>query len=125
MFCENCVNAALGAGFSKHLAVGAAEPVNVDALARSSARDTLLVSRRDSSTQCCGSGMFIPDPGSKVKKILSPEPHQRNFSIFSLGKLFLNSRKYVHPDGRRWIRKTAATFSWLCLFNVHHSVDLG
>jgi hypothetical protein len=29
--------------YSKHLAVGAGEPVNVDALARSSARDTLQV----------------------------------------------------------------------------------
>ncbi len=27
--------------------------------------------------QCCGSGMFKPDPGSRVKKIPGPDPHQR------------------------------------------------
>jgi hypothetical protein len=93
MLCENCVNAALGAGFSKHLAVGAAEPVNVDALARSSARDTLLVSSRDSAaTQRCGPGMVTPEPGSqffhpgsRVRKI--PDPHQRIQVFFKTKKI--------------------------------------
>jgi hypothetical protein len=86
MYCENCVNAALGAGFSKHLAVGAAEPVNVDALARSSARDTLLVSSRDSAaTQRCGSGRIMPDP---VYEFIHPGSRvhfgsaSKNLSIF-------------------------------------------
>ncbi len=29
------------------------------------------------SFQCCGSGMFIPDTGSRVKKIPDPDPLQR------------------------------------------------
>jgi hypothetical protein len=51
-------------------------------------------------TQCCGSGMFIPDPnffhpGSRVKKIPdpAPQPHQK-FKYFNTKKLFLSSRKY-------------------------------
>jgi hypothetical protein len=27
--------------------------------------------------QCCGSGMFFPDPGSKRFRILDPYPHPR------------------------------------------------
>jgi len=49
--------------------------------------------------QCCGSGMFIPDPnffhpGSGVKKRFRiPDPHQR-ISVFFTQKMFLSSRKY-------------------------------
>ncbi len=98
----HCVNAALGAGFSKHLAVGAAEPVNVDALARSSARDTLLVSSTVETLL-----PSVADPGwlyripffpSRIQNqpISSPDPHQR-FLYFQPNNLFLSSRKYVHP----------------------------
>jgi hypothetical protein len=46
--------------------------------------------------QCCGSGMLIPDPRSRVKKI--PDPGSRsaskNLSIFNPKNCFLRSRKY-------------------------------
>ncbi len=53
-----------------------------------------------SSGQCCGSGMFIPDPGSeffhsgsRVKNIQDPGCAFKNLSIFNQKKLFLSSRK--------------------------------
>jgi hypothetical protein len=53
------------------------------------------------SEQCCGSGMFIPDPeseffhpGSRVGKIPGPDPHQR-IKVFLTQKLFLSSLKYL------------------------------
>ncbi len=52
--------------------------------------------------QCCGSGMFVPDPrsefsilfpGSRVKNIPDPDPQQRIW-VFLTQKLFQSSRKY-------------------------------
>ncbi len=60
--------------------------------------------------QCCGSGLFIPDSGSKffhsgfrVKKIPDPgsEFASKNPSPFNLKKLFLNSRKYDRGNSSR------------------------
>jgi hypothetical protein len=51
-------------------------------------------------SQCCGSGMFIPDPtffhpGSELFPSRIPDPHQ--FKYFNPEKWFLSSRKY-DPD---------------------------
>jgi hypothetical protein len=63
--------------------------------------------------QCCGSGMLIPDPGSKyfhpaswAKKILDPvsESASKNLSIFNPKKRFLSSHMilgfFTHPGSR-------------------------
>ncbi len=54
-------------------------------------KDNLLVFY--SFFQCCGSGMFLPDPRSRVKKIPDPNPHQRIELFLNPNKLFLTSRK--------------------------------
>ncbi len=46
---------------------------------------------RWSKYQCCGSGMFIPDPGSDV---FHPGSASKNLSILTQQKWFLSSRKY-------------------------------
>jgi hypothetical protein len=50
--------------------------------------------------QCCGSGIFIPDPNFSIpnpgsKRFLIPDPHQhQRINVFLTKKLFLSSRKY-------------------------------
>ncbi len=55
--------------------------------------------------QCCGSGMFIPDPGhvffhpgSRIRSVSIPDPGSRirieEFKYFNQKKRFLSSRKY-------------------------------
>ncbi len=133
-FCENCVDVSLGAGFSKHLAVGAAEPVNVDALARSSARDTLLVSKVVVTLlpSLVDPGWLYrkPDPNFSIPNTVSKRSRIRIKEFNSFYKKmtsFLSSRNMFIPDpgsgffpSRIRIRNTVATFSRLCLFNVHH-----
>jgi hypothetical protein len=63
--------------------------------------------------QCCGSGMFIPDPtffhpGSRIRTVSIPDPgsSSKNLSILTpkkAKKWFLSSEKYdpvVHPGSR-------------------------
>jgi hypothetical protein len=38
--------------------------------------------------QCCGSGMFIPDPGSEM---FIPDPDSKHCNLFSLGGGFVFS----------------------------------
>jgi hypothetical protein len=56
---------------------------------------------RISSIQCCGSGMFIPDPtffhpGSRIRTVSIPDPHQRikYFNPNKSKKWFQSSKKY-------------------------------
>jgi hypothetical protein len=53
--------------------------------------------------QCCGSGMFIPDPGSEFFTFRIPDPiffhpgsriRIKEFKYFNPKKWFLSSRKY-------------------------------
>jgi hypothetical protein len=57
-----------------------------------------LVLLRRSFFQCCGSGMFIPDPGSdffpcRIRPVSIPDPgsSSKNFSILTPKKWFLSS----------------------------------
>ncbi len=60
--------------------------------------------------QCCGSGMFIPDPGSqffhpgsRAKKIPDPGSASKNLSIFNAKNCFYalgNMIRYFHPGSR-------------------------
>ncbi len=77
-------------------------------------------------TQCCWSGMFIPDPGSKdlgsrVKKISDPDPQQRVFNPKIVSKLseiwsgmFIpnpdlgsGSWFFTHHESDPWVKKAA------------------
>ncbi len=49
--------------------------------------------------QCCGSGMFFPDPGSeffpsRIRIFSIPEIHIKDFKYFNPKKCFWRSRKY-------------------------------
>jgi hypothetical protein len=64
--------------------------------------------KRDISTiiyQCCGSGMFILDPGSDFSPsrigFFSSRIHIKDFKYFNPKKCFLNSRKYDPGDSSR------------------------
>ncbi len=49
----------------------------------------LLMLRKESTQQCCGCGMFIPDPN-----FFHPGSASKNLSIFFTQKIVLRSRKY-------------------------------
>ncbi len=51
--------------------------------------------------QCCGSGMFIPDPGSKRSR---NRIRIKEFKYFWPRKLFISSRKYEHPGSGTRVR---------------------
>ncbi len=44
----------------------------------------LMIISIDIAIQCCGSGMFIPDPGSRVKKITDLRSASKNISTHKI-----------------------------------------
>ncbi len=79
--------------------------------------DCLLII--NSFLQCCGSGMFIPDPtffhpgsripGFRIRTVSIPDPHQKNLNILTPKKWFLSCRKY-DPGFSSWIPDPDAYF---------------
>jgi hypothetical protein len=64
--------------------------INADPCGSGSRSETLVIKEENTTQQCCGPGMFIPDlifsipdPGSRVKMILDPSYASKNISIFN------------------------------------------
>jgi hypothetical protein len=79
-----------------HCPVTFCADVNFVTRLRSTAARWLVSRTHDSKKQCCGSGMFIPDPRSdffpsRIRSVSIPDPH---FNPKTTKKWFLSSRKY-------------------------------
>jgi hypothetical protein len=58
------------------------------------------LSEINTATQCCGSGMFIPDPGSRVVKIPDPHKEVKYFLTQSTDTKFSKIRSVMFPGTR-------------------------